>query len=296
MSHRAAIYSVRVHKRGKPKEPAPLGDIDEQGKYLGAVLDATFRDGFAADGGEKAVRCSNSKLEGEDLQLSFHHGERGVVADIMNINDELRLRQESTDTQLVRCGSLFRLPRNKTWGWWAVHINNNRSVKSLVHDEMVARFKATFPDLMLVVTPSVRSGVLTQALDDGRLQAVRLIKYDETSDFKDANQWLRQDTHAKIELRVSTLERSKRLAAQLAQRAVGGDQAAYGKIVEFEGLTFDEAKLEVELESGATRTFTVSGPLGGHPFTADIQPSEQNGEPTEASVFEELGRVLTEME
>jgi hypothetical protein len=298
MGQRALIYTLHVHKKYKPDELVPLGDIDGQGTYLGTYLESMFKGGFAAESDDtnKEVRCDVSQLAGDDLQLAFLHGESGLVADIMNEHNQLRLRQAVTDKQLVRCGSLFRLPRNQKHGWWAVHVNNNRAAKGLVQTEMVKRFRRDFPELMLVVRPSVMSAVLRQALDDERLKSIKLVKYDRSSDFAYANQWLAQNTRAKIELRVSPLARGGQLVAKLARKAIGGDDNAYGKIVSFAGLDFDEARLEVTLENGYERTFRLRGPEGGHPLPADINPKTRDGEPTDKSVWEQLGRVLTEME
>jgi hypothetical protein len=295
MGHRALIYNVRVHKRYKPKEFVPLGDLDQQGTYLGDVLRDSFANNFVAVGSAKEVICESSNLVGEDLQLALRHGESGYAADIEDAQRQLLLRQQPDHTQLLPCGSLFRLPRKETFGWWAVHVNNNRSVKGLIEVEMVRRFKAMFGDLMLVVTPCVVGSVLAEALGNDQLESVRLFKYDRAADFKDANKWLRKNVHAQIELRISALERKKRLLGQLAKKAAEGDANAYGQIVEFQGLTFDSAKVEVSLDNGSVRTFNLEGPLGGHPFPADIEPTETDGIPDNASLFAELGKVITEM-
>jgi hypothetical protein len=293
MGHRAAIYTVRAHKKGKPKELLPLGDIDD-GTYLGDVLETLFGT-FAAQSNTKQVRCLHSELDDTDLRLSFHHGESGLVADILDDKDQLLLRQAQSDTQLVRCGSLFRLPRSQTVGWWAVHVNNNRSAKGLVHAEMLNRFRKNYPDLMLLVQPAVMSSALKAALDDGRLNSIKLIKLDKSSDFANAKEWVAKDAHAKVELRVSALEQGTRLLTGLVQKAVKGDEKAYGKVVEFGGLTFDQAKIEVTLENGSQRTFNVQGPQSGHPLPADIEPLLKDGEPTDESLWDELAKVLEDL-
>jgi len=297
MSHRATTYTVRIHKKGKPKEPFDFGDVDQQGTYLGDVLEALFADDFKAANDDKtrAVSCSSSALDGEDLQLLLLHGESGYAAQIMEPNGQLAFRQRPEHEQLVTCGSVFRLPRNRDLGFWALHVNNNRSAKGLVEAELQDRFKKRFgDDPKLVIAPAVRSDVLTEALEE-HLESVTLVKYNASSDFKDAGKWVRKDTNAKVELKITAPEKGKRLVSDLASKARGGDTDAWGQIVEFEGLHFDEAKVLVDLGNGAQRTFRVRGPAAGNPFAAEISPDMTDGELDHKSLFDELGQVLTEM-
>jgi hypothetical protein len=205
-------------------------------------------------------------------------------------------QQRPEHTQLLPSASLFRLPRNETMGWWALHVNNNRSAKSLIQAEMISRFRDNFGDLILTIEPSVKSAALEEALANDLLRSIKLIKYDRSSDFADARKWLKSDAHAQIELRVSPLERGKRLAAGLARKAAGGDLQAYGEIVEFQGMTFDTAKVQVELEGGSLRTYELRGAEGGHPFAAEIVPEQNDaGILDNDSLFDELGKVVAEM-
>ena len=91
-------------------------------------------------------------------------------------------------------------------------------------------------------------------------------------------------------------EHAEKLLSGLARSAAEGNNEALGKVVEFENLKFDMAKVEVELKNGSSRTFELVGPPGGHPFAVDIQPNETQGIPDDDSLFEELGRVITEMQ
>ena len=297
MGHRAAIYTVRVRKRGKPNSFLPLGDIDEQGTYLGDVLREIFGSFISTDPkSNKEVSCSSRKLDGEDLKLVLHHGEGGVAADIMNSVGQLRLHQVPDDKQLLRCGSLFRLPKNETIGLWAVHINNNRGVTGLVQREMTKRFRDRVSDLMLIVRPSVPSEVIAGALADGQLDTVKLVKFDKPSDLKDAGKWVAAGTEARIELRIRAAEKAKRLLPDLVRKAMSGNSQAFGQIVQFEGMKFDSAKFEIAVDGGTRRrTFNIQRPEAGHPFTADIEPVIEDGEPTDASIFEELAEVISEM-
>ena len=134
MSHRAAIYSVRIHRKHHPDDVRPFGDFDQAGsslndvfaRYLGSPLVNTSEDET------RSVQCISSVIDGPDVEAVCIHGKTGLVADIVDQHGQRRLRQEAQDTALVRCGSLFHLPQTATLGWWAVHVNDNRSAKGRV--------------------------------------------------------------------------------------------------------------------------------------------------------------------
>jgi hypothetical protein len=152
MGHRATIYSVHVHEAYKPDEVRPFGNIDGNGTYLGQFFEEVFSTHFAvasADGNRDVTseRCS---LNEPDLKVVLRPGERGVRADFADENGQVGIfEQEPEHTQLLKCGCLFRLPRNQTSGWVVFHVNHGRSVKSLVSGEIIRRFRETFTDLVL---------------------------------------------------------------------------------------------------------------------------------------------------
>jgi hypothetical protein len=302
MGHRATIYNVSVHKRNHPKELLPLGNIDGSGKYLGDFLvDAFNPQTFSAvnEDDTREVRCSTRKLAGEskaDLQVILNPGERGVRANIIEPDGQVGFEQTAKHTQLLTCGSLFRLPRKPVVGWWACHINSNRSVKSLVHTRLLALFKETFgDDLMLKITPCVNAAAFKDALDNDRLLSASLSKYEHGPDIAEGGQWVKSDTGLKLRLYIRP-QRGKRLLPTLVKKALGGDKAAFGQIVEFGGVSFDSAKFEVELENGIHRSFNIEAPDSGHAFSEDIDPEiSADGELKDESLFSELGRVITEL-
>jgi hypothetical protein len=270
--------------------------MDGQGTYLGDVLQAIFRNGFRNEDADakKEIFCEDVQQNGEDLAVSFRHGESGQVSEFME-GQQMVFRQRHDHTQLLSCYSLFRLPRNSDVGWWAVHVNNRKSGKSLIQPELKRRFRDAQSDRSLKVEPAVNSSALEEAIENDQLQSVKLIKYDRSSDYKDARKWLRKDSHAQIELRISTMERGGRLASDLLRKVTGGSSKAYGEIVEFEGMHFDAARVQVKLDGGM-RSFELAGPRDGHPFPAVIQPEEDESGPIAESVFAELGAVISEME
>jgi len=67
-------------------------------------------------------------------------------------------------------------------------------------------------------------------------------------------------------------------------------------VVTFENITFDAAKIEVELANGTTRTFDLEDPDSGFALSEEINvQADSDGAPDEASVFRELRRVVSEL-
>src|SRR6185437_14685315 len=120
------------------------------------------------------------------------------------------------DTERVRCGVLFRLPRTQTTGWMAVHINNGHGIKGLLHRELVPAFQTRYPDLMLDLRPYVAIEVIRAAVEEDKIDNVRLVKLGTPADIADSRHWIEQGELAKIQLRISAAERTRRLLGGLA--------------------------------------------------------------------------------
>jgi hypothetical protein len=97
----------------------------------------------------------------------------------------------------------------------------------------------------------------------------------------------------KLELDITMRGRAEMLRADLLQRFFGGDPEARAAIVEFQGIPFEQAKIEVEV-GGRTRTFNIEEPAAGHPMTVDLLDLERDddGDPTADSVAAALREVL----
>lgn len=300
MSHRATIYSVCVHKRNRPNEKFPLGAIDEQGHYLGDFMLDVFNPAnpvLISAGGNRSVAFEARHLAGEnndEVQVILNPGERGVKAKILKPDGDVGYEQTPRDTQSLRSGALFRLPREEMEGWWACHINSGRSFKSLVQNRLMEAFRQTFSeDLMLKITPCVNAEALKAAVEQDRLLSASLSKYERSPDTAEGGEWVHGDTGLKLRLSILP-ERGKRLAPKLVKKAIAN--GALGNIVEFGGISFDTAQFEVELENGQHRSFRIESPDAGHAFSEDIDPKvDDDGEFQDEVLFKELGRVLTEL-
>lgn len=85
-----------------------------------------------------------------------------------------------------------------------------------------------------------------------------------------------------------------RIQPKLIRRYLGGDRAAYAEIVEFSGMTFDEAKVEVRLADDSRRLFDLVHPEQGRPVTQELAglAFDSDGEPTPESLHSELAALL----
>jgi hypothetical protein len=298
LPHRVALYTVRVYPRYRAKAVRPLGNIDTSGTGLAETFQSYFKAGVfthANDDGTRSVVCETSTLAGNEVQSMFAHGQSGYVAQIVDANKQLRIRQDVDDTQLVRCASLFRLEPNQTMGWWAIHVNNGRSAKSLIHNKLTEMFRNTQDKLTLQIEPWVRGEIFEEAVRQGRVDSVTLSRWERPSDraASATGKWVQDnDKVAKVELRIKGHERLKN---SRLMRFLDGDQTAFGEIIQFEGMTFDEARIEVELENGDKRTVNIEKPDAGHAFTVDLDDGDLDfdaGEPTPDSLLAGLGGVL----
>jgi hypothetical protein len=101
---------------------------------------------------------------------------------------------------------------------------------------------------------------------------------------------------AKLELSITPSGRTRRILSSLPHRFLQGDSSAFGEIVQYEGLHFDEARLEVTLPDGSRRTFNIEHPDAGHPFTEDIDGLVmENGDPTSPSLRAALRLALSDV-
>jgi hypothetical protein len=294
------MYTVRVRRRRDTSGAYwPLGDIDEKGSNLLSVIDGLMLDFESASAdGSKVVRCLNRKIDGDELCIMAQSGQRGLASDLMGPAGDLRFHRTADDTEMLRCGCLLRLPPAAETGWLAAHINNGHGIKGLLEKELSARFRQDFPDLVLEMNPCVLASALREAIEQDRVNKVRLVKLEQPNNRANAatDKWVRQGVAAKIELQITPTGRAQRVVSVLLRRfVVEEDRNAFGQIVEFEGLTFDEAKVEVVTQNGATRTFNIEKPDTSHPVTEDMKDLEllSDGAPEEDSLFRELRRALT---
>jgi hypothetical protein len=196
----------------------------------------------------------------------------------------------------MRCGSIFRLEPNETAGWWAVHVNNGRGAKSLVQKKLLELFRHSYDDLTLKITPVVPGTDLVAAVQNGKIDKVTLVRLERPKDrarVQDTGKWIKAGRDANLELQIKG---KHFLKSTPIAKYLKGDPNVFDEIVEFEGLKFDQAKVQVELGNGDRRTFNIENPEAGHAYSVDLEDvAEVDGEPEEASLFGALQSVLDDM-
>jgi hypothetical protein len=298
MTHRVALYTVQVRrKRDKSGDFLPFGDINKEGANLLESIRGYLADHFevANEEGTRVLQCENVEIERSELFAMFRHGLTGVAADIIDKLGDLRIRQSIDDTSRVLCGALLQLPPAADMGWLAAHISNGRAVKGLMEKGLLARFRSDFPDLVLETKPFVRGSMLLEAVEQDRIDSVKLIRWNEPSDrAAGAGKWVGGATSAKLELSIKPRGQVKRVLSRLPLQFLRGNSDVFGEIVQFEGMTFDEAKLEVTLDDGTRRTFNIERPEAGHAFSEDLHDLRmEDGEPSPESLRAALRRALS---
>jgi hypothetical protein len=180
--HSGALYTVRVKVKRADGYKA-FGDLSEDGAYLGEVLRGYMKELTVESADEnRHVRCHRTTVSADDLFVRVTHGESGMVGDIVDKHGVLKTRQGLTDSQNVMGAALFRLPRKASIGWLCVHVNHRRSCKGLLVDALTERFRQDFRDLKLEVKPCQLGSAFKQAVDDGRVEKVSLVRLDRASD------------------------------------------------------------------------------------------------------------------
>lgn len=296
--HVAALYTVKIHRRGKPADLELLGGLGEDG--AGQLLYAV--DGYLreleseSDDEKRTLKVASSALDANtrELRLRLELGQRGQRFDHYE-GDELAFSQLPPHTAKVRAGALFRLPPDGNIGWLVVYVPYRRGSITLLRDAMTGRFRLDFPGLLLEVKPAVEGTALKRAVDDNQIEKIQLLRYDRHTDAFEggSTKWLRRGEAAEIALEVRG-RRGTRILPNLIKRYLEGETGVFGEIVEFEGVRFDHAKVQVH-EGSTVRTYNIENPEAGHAITIDIGGDltlDDHGWPTDATLFPALRRAL----
>jgi hypothetical protein len=297
VSQRAALYTVAVRRRGRGGGSLPLGDLDGAGTSLLSVLSDAL-DGFteASGDGMRVVRSVSVRTDGDDLFAVVQHGRSGVAADIVGPGGDVRLRQTPADVQLVRYGCLLRLPAGAATGLLAIHVHDGRGMKELLEQGLVARFRARFPDLTLAIERLVETTALSDAVAGNRVVRLELAIEERPGERKLAatSKWVAPGVPARVELRIAA-RADGRIEPASIRRFLDGDGSAFAGIVEFAGITFERARVEVLLADGTRRLIDLARPDAGHAVTRAL-PSialDADGEPTDESLLASLRAALS---
>ncbi|HEY4347422.1 MAG TPA: hypothetical protein VGM80_07520 [Gaiellaceae bacterium] len=297
MSQTAALYTVTIRPRSKQGAALPLGDIDGAGTSLSIVL-ASILGGLSESSkdGTRVVRTLAVQVDGDDLFAVLQHGGKGIAADIVDPAGGVRLHQRPGDLQLLRCGCLFRLPPAATVGALAVQVVDGQGVKELFQQGVIARFRAAFPQLTLLIDRLAEPDALRRAVSADHVEHLRLIRIEPGSlrASPDTGKWVAAGTPARVAVEVGGAAPGTRIRRELLERYLAGDDSAFTEIVTFAGMTFDRASVGVVLPDSSRRIYDLEHPASGRP-AANALPTielDDTGEPTDAGLLAALRSVI----
>jgi hypothetical protein len=299
MAHSAAIYLVSVH-RSRQGDPLPLGDIDGSGAHLVEAIRGYLQE---IDGSEEGttlrfVRAMSQRRDEAAAVLEV--GESGVGSELQLGRQRRRQRRRPDDSEFLKLGVVFRLPRDAEIGSLAIHVPHQRGTKGTLHKELRQRFREDFPDAILEIMPFIPKDALEAAIEQDMIDQVKLVAYQQPGDrFEDAQKWIAKEDLGSIEL-VLHPKKLRRFKSNLLRGLHADRTATMAELVVFEGLTFDQAKVRFEVGDSRKRTVNVEKPATGHAFTYDLEDGyglkiDGDGVPTDASLSKALRQVLTEV-
>jgi hypothetical protein len=232
------------------------------------VLDAKSLDG------SKSLRYIDSRTQGDELLTTFEYGQKGIEAVIRDGQGQEQYHQQVEDWQVVECGCLLSAAPAERLGWLVLHEHNGRGTKTFLDDHLREKFRADFPHLTLVIRPFVLLSVLRKAVEQKQITKIKLVKRVQPTDQADAtlNPWVEAGSAGKFEMVITSSRagRAKNLLPDAIRRFLDDEPGARDAIVEFQGQTYDEAKVEVRQEDGRLRTYNIEKPASGHPVTVDL--------------------------
>lgn len=292
--HAVARYTVKVHPKHRPKERYLLGAVGKNNKSLfwalKGYLDVLNEE---SEDKRKTVKLRGSVDADEktgELYVPFDVGIRGQRLDITDGNNVL-LRQQEAHASEVRAAALFHLPPDSDLGHVSIYVPHRRSATSLLFESLVRDFEEDFETDKLKFEAAIEGSVLKAAVSQGRLDRVILERYDKSSDAADGtNKWVAQGAAADVRLEIRSRKGFRLVTGKIKAFLDGADDELDG-ILEFEGVSFERAKVEVDLGNGKSRTFNIEKPESGHPMTQDIGAElsfNDQGWPTKPSMQKAL--------
>lgn len=270
MSHRAAIYMVRVRKRYGGNYHL-FGDWDDQGGgWFGDVALTSLRGLNAADrnGKVKTVyECDLPKLGTNEVGVAVRGG-RGGVTSVLEKAGEAPFARTPEHLEHMRSGVIFRLPKGASQGWLAVHSPHGHGAKGVIERHLATRCSAG--DCTMEIQPVIPLSALRAAVEQNLIEKVTLIKHQpgSSNEFGDTSKW--GEEVDRIEMDVFAKRAKKLGGGPLINFLNDPSESNRAAVVELAGLTFDEAAVRVTLENGLVRTYWIDRPERGFPVSVDL--------------------------
>jgi hypothetical protein len=296
VSHRAAIYMLRVRRRYAGGDHHLFGDWDDQGGgWFGDVVLSSLRGLNATDrNGEvrTVYEADLPNLNQNEVGVSVRGG-RGGVTSVLEKPGEAPFARTPAHLEHMRSGVVFKLPKGASQGWVAVHSPHGHGAKGVIERHLAVR--CSVGGCTMELTPVIPMNALRAAVEQDLVEKVTLIKHQPGSsdEFGDSSKW--GEEVDRLELDVFA-KRSKKLGGgPLVNFLENPSPANRRAVVELAGLTFDEVAVRVQLEDGLIRTYWIDRPERGFPVSVDLGGLKDYDElgPSGADIAAGLKSALT---
>jgi hypothetical protein len=288
------MVRVRSHRGGDNWHL--FGDWDDQGGgWFGDLILATLRTLNRTDRNGEVRTVYETDLPGlgqNEVGVSVRGG-RGGVTSVLEKPGETPFPRTPAHIEHMRSGVVFRLPKGASQGWMAIHSPHGHGAKGVIERHLAARCSAS--GCTLDLSPVIPTNALRAAVEQNLIEKVTLIKHEPgaSDEFGDSSKW--GEEVDRVELDVFA-KRNKRLGGGPLIDFINDPSDSNRKsVVQFEGLTFDEAAVKVQLEDGLLRTYWIDRPERGFPMAVDLgnlKDADQLG-PSAADIAKGLRAALT---
>lgn len=184
-------------------------------------------------------------------------------------------QQEEEHTSRVQCFALLRADRASTTGFLALHANSRRNIRGPLLKK-VNELLAVVGNgqIRFVLNPYVDREVMMQAIREGEVQKVRLVRYarpDYRTTIED--QWFPDGDVGVEELFLSVKGKGKRLLTRLLEAWLHDSQSDEAQqILVYHDVKFEQAKIEIVRPDGSKRTYILNDPVAGRAMSYDLEP------------------------
>lgn len=277
MTHRAALYSVIIHPKQYQRSPCILGDYDGSGTWLGKTLKKRFRK-LQLEDPDRGIAL-NYELTYDDLPrhhigFTFLRGQTGVTSVLSRPQEDRYYRTPDT-AESLRVAAIFHLPRAQSRGYLAIYVPHRHGIKTLLDEFLRQQFGPR--GYVLTLNPIVPQDALRQAIETNGLERITLIKRElaESDRFADAAQW-GDDQVDRVELSIVSKRGLRLRRDPLSRFLTERNDEDLARIVEFDGMRFDDAKVTAKMPSGSNRTFYLDGRETGHAMTFELDLRDED--------------------
>lgn len=264
-SHTMVGYTLRVFEDRDQQSPRRLDRFDgshDAFLVLKSIVDSLKTEPWD-DSQEATLRATKVMTYSDRREIAalVDNGRYGVQSEFKDrsaLTGRPRFRRTIEDAEIIPTLVLVKLPSGSPRGFVVAHEPYGHGIKTRFWDDHVdSQFRAAYPGYNLRVRPAVPADAWKQALSDGNVKKVRLIRRVRSSDPIDGlNRFLPEHTLGTIETHV--IPQRRVFARKKPLEEVLKGEAAIGSLLEFDNSQYDEIKVEVTIK-GRNRTINLGG-------------------------------------